>query len=70
VEVLEAEPLVMDTCRYKAIEVRARVGGTPDTAVALRHLYLPELGAALLVERQAAGEAAEVRVPVALTAIR
>lgn len=70
VEVVEAEPLILGDCRYKAVEVRARVGGTPETAVALRHLYLPELGAALLVERQAEGEAVEVRTPVALTAVR
>ncbi len=68
-EALAAEPLILDACRYEAVEVRARVGGTPDTAVALRYLYLSGLGAALLVERQAAGEPAEVRTPVALVAL-
>ena len=70
VEAVATEPLTLGECRYEAVEVRARIGGTPDTAVALRYLHLPRLGAALLVERQAAGEPVEVRTPVALTALR
>ena len=69
VEALATEPLVLGTCRYKAIEVRSRIGGTPDTAVLQRYLNLPELGAAIRVERQASGEPAEVRTPAALTAV-
>lgn len=70
VEAVAAEPLILGTCRYKVVEIRSRVGGTPDTAVSHRHLYLPELGAALRIGRQAAGEPDEVRTPTALTAVR
>lgn len=61
VEVAEREPLVLGPCAYDALEVAvaaARDGGAP---VALRYRYLPALGVALLVERQAEGEAAERR---------
>lgn len=70
VEAVAAEPLVVGPCRYEVVEVRARIGGRPETAVAQRHLYLPALGVALTIERRAEGEAAEVRTPVALTALR
>jgi hypothetical protein len=69
IRVAEAEPLVVGTCDYPALAVAIRVERATEGRVDLELRYLPELGVALRLGREADGEPPERREVVALEAL-